>query len=38
MFSISVLDRCSVSRGSWKLKTWFIVYFESLFGEPDTFI
>ena len=38
MFSISVFDRGIVSGGSWRLKTWFIVYFESLFGGPDKFI
>ena len=35
MFSISDFDRGIVSRGSWSLKTWFIVYFESLFGGAD---
>ena len=38
MFSISIVDRRIVSRGSWRLKTWFIVYSESLFGGPDKFI
>ena len=38
MFSISIFDRGIVSRGSWRLKTWFIVYFDSLFGGPDKFI
>ena len=38
MFSISVFGRGIVSRGSWRLKTWFIVYFESLFGGPDNFV
>ena len=38
MFSISILDRGIVSRWSWRLKTWFIVYFESLFGGPDEFL
>ena len=38
MFSISVFEKGIVSRGSWRLKTWFIVYFESLFGGPDKFI
>ena len=34
MFSISIFDRGIVSRGSWRIKTWFIVCFESLFGGP----
>ena len=35
MFSISILYRGIVSRGSWRLKTWFIVFFEPFFGGPD---
>ena len=38
IFSISIFDRGIVSRGSWCLKTWFIVYFELLCGGPDNFI
>ena len=38
LFSISDFDRGIVSRGSWRLKTWFIVYFESLFGGADKII
>ena len=38
MFSISIFDRGIVSSGSARLKIWFIVYFESLFGGPDKFI
>ena len=38
MFSTSIFDRGFVSRRSWRLKTWFSVYFESLFGGPDKFI
>ena len=38
LFSISISDRGMVSRGSWRLKTWFIVYFESFFGWPDKFM
>ena len=37
-FSISIFDRGIASRGSWRLKTWIIVYSESLFGRPDKFI
>ena len=37
-FSISVFDKGIVSRGSWRIKTWFIVYFDSLFRGPDKFI
>ena len=36
--TISIFDRAIVFRGIWRLKTWFIVYFESLFGGPDKFI
>ena len=35
---ISIFDRVIVSRGSWRLKTWYIVYFKSFFGGPDKFI
>ena len=38
MFSISIFDRGIVSRGPWRLKTWFIVNFESVFGGPDKFL
>ena len=38
MFSFSIFDRGIVPRGSRRLKTWFIVYFESLFGGPDKYI
>ena len=38
MFSISIFARSFVTRGSWRLKTWFIVFFESLFYGPDIFI
>ena len=38
MFSISVFDKGIVSRGSLRLKTWFIVYFESQFGGIDKLI
>ena len=38
MYSISVFDKGFVSRGSWRLKSWFIVYFESLFCVPNKFI
>ena len=38
MFSIPLFDRGVVSRGSWRLKTWFIIYIESIFGAPDKFI
>ena len=38
MFSISFFDGGIVSRGSWRLKTFFFVYFESMFGGPDKFI
>ena len=38
MFSISIFDRGIVSRGSWRLKTWFILYFELLLGGPDELI
>ena len=37
-FSISVFDKGIVSRGSWRIKTCFIVYFDSLFRGPDKFI
>ena len=38
MFSISNLDKGIVSSGSWRSKTWFIVYFESFVCGPDKFI
>ena len=36
--SISNLDRGIVSSGSWRSKTWFIVYFESFVCGPNKFI
>ena len=38
MVSISIFDRGIVSCGSWRLKTWLILYFELIFGGPDRFI
>ena len=38
MFLVFVFDRGILSRGSCRLKTWFIVYFESISGGPDKFM
>ena len=38
MFSLSIFDRGIVSSGSWRLKIWLIVYFESFGSGPDRFM
>ena len=37
-FSTPNFDKGIWSNGSWRSKTWFIVYFESFIGGPDKFI
>ena len=34
---VCVVEKCVKSSGSWRFKTWLIVYFESIFGVPDKF-
>ena len=38
MFSIAIFDKGIVIIGSRRLKTWFIVYFKSLFNGFDKFL
>ena len=37
-FSTSIFDKGIVSRRCWRLNTWFIANFESLFNGPDKFM